>query len=238
VTLKGAVREKLPHQRMKSKGSYLRDSKLLISSPEKLELRPDMNIYKPMLPLPTPESFIDPEWVFEVKWGGLRTLAYITDKVNLRSTSGEELISKFPELRELSELASDVVLDGEIIVMKDKIPDFDAVMRRIQASTAEEILELSKADPVTFMVFDILERNGVSLIDYSLMDRLEILGVVLKTGENVVQSTIFEENGVNYYNAVVKQGLDGIIAKRKDSFYMPGSLSPDWLKIDKRTDNT
>ena len=193
-----------------------------------------MNIYKPMLPLPTPESFVDPDWVFEVKWGGLRVLAYISDEVSLQSRSGEELIHKFPELAELAELASDVVLDGEIIVMKDKIPDFDAVMRRSQVSTPEEVQKLALDDPVTFVVFDILERNGASLIDYSLMDRLEILGVVLKTGENVVQSTVFDENGVNYYDAVVKQGLDGIIAKRKDSFYMPGSLSPDWLKIDKR----
>jgi ATP-dependent DNA ligase len=196
-----------------------------------------MNIYKPMLPLPTPESFIDSDWVFEVKWGGLRTLAYITDKVSLQSRNGEELVDKFPELMELSELASDVVLDGEIIVMKDKIPDFDAVMRRSKANTDEEIKELSLRDPVTFVIFDILERNGASLIDYSLMDRLEILGVTLKTGENVVQSTVFDENGVSYYDAVVKQGLDGIVAKRKDSFYMPGSLSPDWLKIDKRPDD-
>lgn len=94
-----------------------------------------MNIYKPMLPLPTPESFIDPEWVFEVKWGGLRTLAYITDEVSLQSRSAEELVQKFPELGELSELASDVVLDGEIIVMKNKIPDFDAVVRRSKANT-------------------------------------------------------------------------------------------------------
>jgi ATP-dependent DNA ligase len=50
-----------------------------------------------------------------------------------------------------------------------------------------------------------------------------------------VQGTIFDENGVNYYEAVVKQGLEGIIAKRKDSLYMPGSMSPDWLMIDKKT---
>lgn len=71
-----------------------------------------MNIYKPMLPLPTPKSFVDPDWVFEVKWDGLRTLAYITNEVSLQSRSEEELIEKFPELMELSELASDVVLDG------------------------------------------------------------------------------------------------------------------------------
>jgi bifunctional non-homologous end joining protein LigD len=194
-----------------------------------------MNIYKPMLPLPTPESFDDSDWFFEVKWDGLRTLAYITDKVSLRSRSGEELLEKFPEFSELSELASNVVLDGEIIVMKDKIPDFDAVMRRIQANTAEEIQKLAFSDSATFVVFDILERNGASLIDLSLMDRLEVLGFVLKTGENVVQGTIFDENGVNYYEAVVKQGLEGIIAKRKDSLYMPGSMSPDWLMIDKKT---
>lgn len=58
------------------------------------------------------------------------------------------------------------------------------------------------------MVFDILERKGASLIDYSLMDKLEILGVALKTGNNVVQSAIFDENGVTYYDAVMKQGLE------------------------------
>ena len=91
---------------------------------------------------------------------GLRTLAYITDKVSLQSRNGEELVDKFPEIKELSELVSEVVLDVEIIVMKDKIPDFDAVMRRSKAITDEEIKELSLQDPVKFVVFDILERNG------------------------------------------------------------------------------
>ena len=186
-----------------------------------------MNIYKPMLARAAQKSFDDPDWVFEVKWDGLRALAYVTDEVRLQSRCEEELIEKFPELMELSELASDVVLDGEVVVMKDRKPDFDAVMRRCQASTIEEIQDHVLTDPVTYVVFDILERDGASLIDYSLMDRLEALGVVLKTGENVIQSTVFEENGVNYYDAVIKQGLEGVIAKRKDSPYTPGSRSPD-----------
>lgn len=190
-----------------------------------------MNLYKPMMARPAKKPFDDPDWVFEVKWDGIRAIAYVNEEVSLQSRNENELIDKFPELRELSELTSDVVLDGEIIVLKDGKPDFNSVLRRSQASKVQDIQLLASSTPVTYVVFDILERGGESLIDLPLITRLEALGVVLKTGKHVIQSSVFEGKGVDYYEAVVKKDLEGVIAKRKSSPYTPGSRSPDWLKI-------
>ncbi len=190
-----------------------------------------MNTYKPMLARPAEKPFDDPDWIFEVKWDGIRAIAYINDDVSLQSRNGNELIDKFPELRELSSLISNAVLDGEIIVMKDGVPDFRSVLKRNQASNIRDIQQLASSSPATFVVFDILERDGESLIDLPLMSRLEALGVVMKPGRHVIQSMVVEEKGVNYYEAVLKKDLEGIIAKRKSSPYVPGSRTPDWLKI-------
>lgn len=190
-----------------------------------------MNTYKPMMARTAEKPFDDPDWVFEVKWDGIRAIAYLGEDISLKTRNDNELIHKFPELHELSSLIDNAVLDGEIIIMKDGKPDFKAVLKRNQATNPREIQEQAATSPATYVVFDILERDGESLIDIPLMSRLEALGVVLKPGKHVIQSMVVEEHGVNYYEAILKKDLEGIIAKRKDSTYTPGSRSPDWLKI-------
>jgi len=190
-----------------------------------------MNAYKPMMARQAKVPFDNPAWLFEVKWDGIRAIAYVGDELSFRTRNDNELIQKFPELREISELTSNVVLDGEIIVMRDGKPNFGAVIARNQATNRRDIEHLARSETATYIVFDILERDGESLIDLPLMDRLEALGVVLKQGRHVIQSTVVEGDGVQYYEAVIKNGLEGIVAKRKDSLYLPGSRSPDWLKV-------
>jgi ATP-dependent DNA ligase len=77
-----------------------------------------MNTYSPMLARPAERLFDDPAWVFEVKWDGIRAIAYVGEHLSVRSRNDKELIGSFPELGELKELASNVVLDGEIIVFR------------------------------------------------------------------------------------------------------------------------
>ena len=98
-----------------------------------------MNHYQPMLARTAEESFNDPEWIFEVKWDGVRAIAYIGEEINLKSRNNKELITKFPELRELSKLVSNVVLDGEIVILANGLPDFQTVASRNQASNLKEI---------------------------------------------------------------------------------------------------
>lgn len=190
-----------------------------------------MNHYQPMLARTAEESFNDPEWIFEVKWDGIRAIAYIGEEINLKSRNNKELITKFPELRELSKLVSNVVLDGEIVILANGLPDFQSVASRNQASNLKEIQILSAERPATYIVFDILEADGVSLIDHLLYERIDILKTRLKQGKHVIQSEPIREYGIEYYQAATQKKLEGIIAKRQNSTYQPGTRSPDWLKI-------
>ncbi|MBN2333939.1 non-homologous end-joining DNA ligase [Candidatus Bathyarchaeota archaeon] len=190
-----------------------------------------MNAYKPMLARPIDKPFDDPDWLFEVKWDGIRAIAYVGDSLRIRSRNDNEVSHKFPELAELTELISDAVLDGEIIVMKDGEVDFQAVAQRNQVTNPRDIEYLSAKHPATYVVFDILEKGGASLIDRPLDERLSILKSSLRQGRHIVQSMTVEMNGVDYYEAAAKKRLEGVMAKRRDSLYQPGARSSDWLKI-------
>jgi DNA ligase D-like protein (predicted ligase)/DNA ligase D-like protein (predicted 3'-phosphoesterase) len=190
-----------------------------------------MNLYQPMMARTAEKSFNDPDWLFEVKWDGIRAMAYVNEDVSLRTRNDNEIIGKFPEFSELSSLASNVVLDGEIVILTDGLPDFQAVASRNQQQSPRDIRAQAAKRPATYIVFDILEANGVSLIDHPLDERLEILENNLRQGRYVVRSQPVRENGVEYYEAVLQKNLEGIMAKRRDSPYQPGARSPDWLKI-------
>jgi ATP-dependent DNA ligase len=78
--------------------------------------------------------FSSPDWIFEVKWDGIRAIAYVGDELSIRSRNDKELKGNFPELEELRDLTRDVVLDGEIVVMSGGRPDFQALLERSQTS--------------------------------------------------------------------------------------------------------
>jgi ATP-dependent DNA ligase len=90
-----------------------------------------MKLYKPMLARESEASFSSKDWLFEVKWDGVRAVSYIDSKLSIRTRNQKELLNKFPELSELNGLAKNVVLDGEIIVMKDGRPDFQTLLERL-----------------------------------------------------------------------------------------------------------
>ncbi|MFC1803632.1 non-homologous end-joining DNA ligase, partial [Thermoproteota archaeon] len=191
----------------------------------------NMNTYQPMMARTATQPFSDPDWLFEIKWDGIRAIAYVGQELRLMTRNEKEIITKFPELRELSELADNVVLDGEIVILSEGKPNFKAVATRNQASNPRDIKAQAAANPVSYIVFDILEADGESLIDYPLTERIKILKKRLKTGRHIIQSISIEEHGIQYFEEVVKKDFEGIIAKRLDSTYQPGARSPDWLKI-------
>jgi DNA ligase D-like protein (predicted ligase)/DNA ligase D-like protein (predicted 3'-phosphoesterase) len=190
-----------------------------------------MNYYQPMMARTVEKPFNDPEWFFEVKWDGIRAIAYIGEELNIKTRNDKELITKFPELHELKNVTNNVVLDGEIVVLSDGLPDFQVVVSRNQASNPMDIQALAAEHPATYIVFDILEADGESLIDHPLYERIEILKKRLKQGRFIIQSEPISEQGIEYYQAVIQNHLEGIIAKRRNSTYQPGVRSPDWLKI-------
>ncbi len=191
------------------------------------------HFYRPMLARTTPKAFSDVDWVFEIKWDGFRAVAYIDDTFSLKSRNGKELKNNFPELAELTRLAKNLVVDGEIVVMREGKPDFQTLLERGQAVSAREIQRQIQRAPAIYIVFDILEKDGKPLTKLPLIERKKILADTLKEGSHVLLSDYVEEKGETYFQSALDKGLEGIIAKMKDSRYEEGLRSGSWLKIKK-----
>lgn len=190
-----------------------------------------MNLYKPMLAKSAQAPFSSPDWIYEIKWDGIRAISYVNNELSIRSRSDKEMRTTFPEFQELKSLARNVVIDGEVVMMRVGKPDFQALMERAQRNTPRNVPVLEKGESATYVVFDILERGGEAVIGLPLVERKRILRSELKEGSNVIISEYVEEKGEEYYAAAARIGLEGIMAKRKDSPYEPGVRSGNWLKI-------
>ena len=190
-----------------------------------------MNLYPPMLARQARRPFDDHDWFFEVKWDGVRAISYVSETLSVRSRNNMELLDRFPELEELKMLCENIVLDGEIIVFRKSKVDFQAVAQRTQTSEPGDVERLAATSPATYVVFDVLEVDSVSVIDQPLDRRLEILKSRLQEGRHVTRSIPVESRGIEFYEAATNRGLEGVIAKRKSSTYQPGVRSSDWLKI-------
>jgi DNA ligase D-like protein (predicted ligase)/DNA ligase D-like protein (predicted 3'-phosphoesterase) len=189
--------------------------------------------YKPMLGNPAAKPFVSKDWIFEVKWDGIRAISYVDAEFSIRSRNGKEFKDKFPELEELKDVAMNTVLDGEIIVMRDKKTDFQTLLERSRVTSDRDAQYMSKSFPATYVIFDILEKDGESLIHFPLIERKAILRDRVRDGKYVVLSVFIEEDGEAYYDEAIKRGVEGIVAKKKNSQYEPGIRSNNWLKIKK-----
>jgi bifunctional non-homologous end joining protein LigD len=191
------------------------------------------HIYRPMLAKVTEEAFSDKDWIFEVKWDGFRAIAYIEDFYSLKSRNDKELKNSFPELQELKKLGNNLVVDGEIVVMQDGKPDFQSLLKRGQAVSALEFQKKAAPAPAVYIVFDILEKDGKPLTSLPLMERKKILKDSLREGSNVLLCDFIEEKGEAYFQLALEKGLEGVIAKKKNSQYEEGLRTGSWLKIKK-----
>jgi DNA ligase D-like protein (predicted ligase)/DNA ligase D-like protein (predicted 3'-phosphoesterase) len=187
--------------------------------------------YSPMLAHSAEGPFSSQDWIFELKWDGIRAIAYAGETLSLLSRNGKDITGQFPELQEIRELASGSVLDGEIVLLRDGRNDIQALMGRFQESDPRRIKEDSLALPVTYIAFDILERDGIPLIHLSLEERRRILEERVREGRYLVLSVAVRGEGEEYYAEVVKRGLEGVMAKRLGSAYEPGVRSDAWLKV-------
>lgn len=187
--------------------------------------------YKPMLARVADKPFSDKNWIFEIKWDGFRAISYIDETLSIRSRNDNELKHNFPELEELKILAKNVVVDGEIVIMKEGKPDFQTLQERGQVLSAAEILRQVERAQATYIVFDILEKDGKALTAFPLMERKKILKSSLVEGKNVLVSDFIEEKGEAYYKLAIGKGLEGVVAKQKDSRYEEGLRTGSWLKI-------
>jgi DNA ligase D-like protein (predicted ligase) len=190
-----------------------------------------MQNYKSMLAKSFRAPFSHKDWLFEVKWDGFRAIAYVNDCFSLKSRNGNELSKNFPQIAEIKQLATNVVLDGELIVMKNGRPDFQSMQIRGKAIKKLDIEMGVKELPATYVVFDILEKDGKPMLNVPLAEPKKILRESVAEGKHVCLSDYVENSGEEYYKIAVSNGLEEVVAKRKDSLYEPGVRSESWLKI-------
>jgi bifunctional non-homologous end joining protein LigD len=191
-------------------------------SPKPNSLAPIMPSIEPMLCTLVRTPFDDPHFLFEVKWDGYRLIAYKSNGVvTLKSRGGHDYTKKYPPIvKALAAIDIDFIFDGEAVVLnKEGKPDFDALQNFN-----------GQRSGVVYFVFDILWLNGKSLLNLPLEERKTLLSTVVKSDKIIKYSDHFD-SGIQLFSEVTKHGLEGIIAKRRDSQYVPGKRGRDWLKI-------
>jgi bifunctional non-homologous end joining protein LigD len=179
---------------------------------------------QPMLATLVNEPVEEAGWLYEVKWDGFRALGYIHgDVVEIRSRNNKSFNEKFyPVYNALQNWGKNIVVDGEIVVLNKKgVPDFGGLQNW-----------RSEADgQLAYYLFDILWIDGKNLMNVPLVRRREILRSVSPQEGLIKLSENFEATGSEFFALADKMGLEGIMAKKADSIYIPDARSKNWLKI-------
>jgi bifunctional non-homologous end joining protein LigD len=174
------------------------------------------------------------DWLFEVKWDGVRAIAFIErEEVRLQSRSGLRCERQYPELAVLQHqlAAESAILDGEIAVLDDTgIARFHLIQPRIANTDPNTIAHLVRSTPVVYFVFDLLYLDGYDLRNVSLRDRRELLDAVVAPGGVLRVSDAFPGAGQELLEVARETGLEGIVAKYVNSCY-ESRRSREWIKI-------
>jgi ATP-dependent DNA ligase len=166
-----------------------------------------------------------PDWEYEIKFDGYRALGTKSaGRVRLMSRNGNDFSARFPSVaKALSKLPDDSIIDGEIVALnKTGRTSFNVLQNYNHADT-----------PLQFYAFDLLHLAGKNLRDRPLGERRELLRVKVmpRMPEQISLSETLEATAADLVAAVKKQGLEGVIAKRRDSRYEPGRRSGAWVKM-------
>ena len=190
---------------------------------------------KPMLARPAALPTGDDQWAFEIKWDGVRALAYSEPgRIRFESRNGNDITVSYPELRPLNRALSShrAILDGEIVAFDEQgRPSFPRLQSRMHVASESAARRRAKEVPVTFVAFDLLWLDGHALFEVPYAERrgrlmeLGLEGPAWRTPDHVVG------NGEAVLEASLANGLEGVVAKKLDSRYEPGRRSPCWLKI-------
>ncbi|PZS27636.1 MAG: DNA ligase [Pseudonocardiales bacterium] len=195
------------------------------------------DLVKPMLA--TPGTLPPPEheqgWAYEMKWDGVRAVVYVDGgRARAMSRNDIDMTVSYPELRALG-LAlgtTQVVLDGELVAFDAQgRPSFSALQQRMHVADAAAARRLATRVPVVYVIFDLLHLDGRSLLLEPYDVRREQLGALSLGGDSWQVSPVFSGPGANILAASREQGMEGVLAKRRDSIYEPGKRTKAWFKI-------
>jgi bifunctional non-homologous end joining protein LigD len=176
----------------------------------------------------------DPEWGYEMDWGGRRTLAYVSGGRVRLTSDGREVSSWYPEIRPLGDALAptEAVLDGEIVAFDGPAVSPAKLAKRREPRDAAAARRTAEHTPVHFLAYDLLWLEGhttMAAIRYA--ERRELLEGLAVAGDHWQTPPYFPGGGGLALEAAAAQGLAGIVAKRLDSEYLPGRRSRLWRAI-------
>ncbi len=208
-------------------------------SPERTELAAFPEHVEPMLATLTDVEHFgdDTDWAFEMKWDGVRAIAYLADgHVQLFSRKGRnDTAAYFDVVDDLAQLdVQSAILDGEVVVLDQAgRPQFGLLQHRINLTRTADIERMAKVYPAQLMLFDILELNSQSLIKKTYLQRRAVLEELVQPhpGSRIQVPPIFEGDLKAAIETSRQLELEGVVAKRRKSTYQPGQRSKNWLKI-------
>jgi len=177
----------------------------------------------------------DDDWGVEVKWDGVRAIAYCRPgRLELQSRNLNDVTAQYPEVRGLSRQlgARDAVLDGELVAFDEEgRPSFERLQQRIHQTSESVVRRRMKSHPVTYVIFDLLYLEGHNLIDEPYNRRRELLEDLGLAGESWQVPRYSTGPAKELLEASAEQKLEGIVLKRLDSRYAPGKRNGSWLKV-------
>ncbi|MDQ1688000.1 MAG: bifunctional non-ous end joining protein LigD [Frankiaceae bacterium] len=192
-------------------------------------------LIKPMLASSGVMPTDDERWSFEFKWDGVRAVVYIDRRsVKAMTRNDRDVIAGYPELLDLAESVAPhrVVLDGELVAMDAAgRPSFGQLQQRMHVTKPGQVALLRQQVPVSYLVFDLLHLDGKSLLTKPWTDRRAALEGLGLTGPSWAVPPVFPGPGADVFAAAKTRGLEGVVAKRKDSLYEPGKRTGSWVKV-------
>jgi bifunctional non-homologous end joining protein LigD len=188
----------------------------------------------PMLATSINEPFDGEDWLFEIKWDGYRAVAFIENgKVRLVSRNQNDLTPRYPELKDFPQFvkAKTAILDGEVVALDDEGRASFSLMQQRTGFRAHGRRAATNADvPVLYYAFDLLYLDGYDWRKMPLEERKKKLHSILVTGDSLRYSDHYEQQGKALFKVAEQKGLEGILAKKRDSIYQE-RRSSEWLKI-------
>ncbi|MDQ6657913.1 MAG: non-homologous end-joining DNA ligase, partial [Actinomycetota bacterium] len=175
------------------------------------------------------------QWRFEGKWDGIRALAEVRDgRPRFIGRSSRDMTAGYPELAEIAELLDghSAVLDGEIVALEpDGRTSFPLLQQRMNLVSPVMIARATRDVPVSYYAFDLLEIDGISLLRKTYDTRRRLLAALQLAGDHVEVPAALDGDLASAVRFTREQSWEGVVAKRGDSIYRPGTRSGHWLKL-------
>ncbi len=193
-----------------------------------------------MLATPATDLPGDEHWAFEMKWDGMRALVGVDrGDVWLTSRAGNDATGRFPEIAGIADALGsvDALLDGELVALDDAgVPSFERLQPRMQAHGHGAVRARAAVQPVVLMLFDVLWLAGHSTCELPYTERRTLLEHLALAGPSwqtppTTYGAVGEKTGAAVQEASRALGLEGVVAKRVDSLYLPGTRADAWRKV-------